>query len=321
MGPAARLHHVKSRQCVLTALQQIVRGLQAELKARGVRSVHTAHLTFGKVLGQGSYGVVTAALMADPCDGAEAVHVAVKHAVPGIASDSFKNPRLEVIEREICEARQLRCLLQEAVTYAQITADVGAYAGVVPLLGLEVVSGGVVSGVVMPRILGKSLAEYCGSSQCHDMFHTLELLEAVARSVAWLHASGWVHGDLKELNVMVPVTEYPGAGVAAGGVAACGPSLIDLGMAVKLAPGEHFKNLGTTSYGTPGYCDLLIESCGCISKASDVYSFGVMMCHAQLHSVPGLSWLVAQCLEACPCDRPAMAQVAEALRACMASFQ
>jgi serine/threonine-protein kinase len=194
--------------------------------------------------------------------------------------------------------------------------------------------------MVMEYCEGPTLGEAMRSSPRPEV--RLSLLRQVAEAVAYAHAQGVVHRDLKPDNVIV-----------AGSFGSIQPKVLDFGIAKVLdgavADGSPFavKTRTGTAMGTPLY--MSPEQCrgvGGVTQATDVYSFGIMLFEAITGKVPfnggvgevivqhlttpspeltwpaqdtlvdaraALSALVRATLEKDAASRPSMADVVEAL--------
>lgn len=193
----------------------------------------------GELLGIGGMGEVYAA---ERIDGEYQQQVAIK-LLPAVARDSA--------------ARRFR---RERQILASLT-----HPNIAMLL-----DGGMVSGrpyLVMERVDGQSIVEYCRTRRC-TVEQCVELLRRVVSAVAYAHRHRVVHRDLKPQNILVTAEGHP--------------KLLDFGIA-ELLLDDTFEgsvvegSAAGTQRLSPGYCapeQLAGETAG---KPSDIFSLGVLL--------------------------------------------
>ncbi|MFD0520996.1 serine/threonine-protein kinase [Paractinoplanes durhamensis] len=104
------------------------------------------------------------------------------------------------------------------------------------------------------------------------------LLRQVWHALTYMHAKGWVHGDLKPANVLIADDGWARVG--------------DFGLAAEL-DGTHgyTPGLGTQDYLPPEWWDQGLDSRGVITRpATDVWAFGVLaheVLTGGMHPFPG----------------------------------
>jgi serine/threonine-protein kinase len=149
---------------------------------------------------------------------------------------------------------------------------------IVPLLGVCVdkgTGGAPEYALVMPLLKGnlESALSGGGGGLSPTLPQRLSWLRSIAKGLAFLHAQGIVHGDLKPGNVLVD----------SGGRAA----LCDFGGSRVGRGDESSLSIGAGMGGTPRYKDPAVASGrNAQRKASDVYSFGILAWQVVTGRVP-----------------------------------
>ena len=205
-------------------------------------------------------------------------------------------------------------------------------ANIVPLLAAGSLGG--VSYYTMPFVKGESLRVQLAAGRDMPMFERVSVLRDVARALAYAHAEGVIHRDIKPDNILLSggaavVTDF---GIAK----AISAARTDDGSAPRVDYGA-LTQLGT-SIGTPAYMAPEQAVGDTIDERVDLYAWGVVAYEllagvhpfagksgaAQLiaahlaelpptladrnHDVPSeIATLVMQCLAKRPDDRPATA--------------
>jgi tetratricopeptide (TPR) repeat protein/predicted Ser/Thr protein kinase len=122
--------------------------------------------------------------------------------------------------------------------------------------------------IAMEYVPGQPLAAFCDQNRL-EIAARVDLLEAVARAVAFAHAKGVVHRDLKPANILV--TSEGGAPV---------PKVIDFGIARMLgeapAGAEPDRALGTPGYMAP---EQTTAGGADADARSDVHALGAVLFH------------------------------------------
>lgn len=122
--------------------------------------------------------------------------------------------------------------------------------------------------IAMEYVPGQPITAYCDQNRL-EIAERVDLLEAVARAVAFAHAKGVVHRDLKPANILV--TAEGGAPV---------PKVIDFGIARVLsaapAGAEPERVLGTPGYMAP---EQTVAGGADADARADVHALGAVLFH------------------------------------------
>jgi predicted Ser/Thr protein kinase len=182
--------------------------------------------------------------------------------------------------------------------------------------------------VVQDYVDGDTLGEWQAGAPLPEILH---VYEHIALALAYVHACGLVHRDLKPTNVLVRRGDDR-------------PVIVDFGLAVRSKERDSLTAVGTTVIGTPGYMSPETIEGVDGGAPSDVFALGVMLAEGVSHrqfwqqgsvteilvrrlreqpqdvlaGVPevqdvGLAPLVAGMMARVPAERPSAAAVAEAL--------
>lgn len=261
-------------------------------------------------LGAGAFGAVYKATTTR--DG-QRVAVALKllhgeHAKSGALVYRFKRRELEILRR-----------VHESTTCANVVRCVEP----------DVVSDGVHTAIVLEYIDGPTLGHVLEQEKMLDQTDARQMLIAIARGIAAIHACDGVHRDLKPENIKIRTNGEP--------------VILDLGIAKAMWDTQ--KLTGThESLLTPRYASPEQLSGGEVGPASDVYSLGLMGFEMLTGTVPlagrtlmetivartqstapslasmgrniseDLIYCINQCLQRAPEARPSAAQVEQALQ-------
>lgn len=144
---------------------------------------------------------------------------------------------------------------QDGIRYCQRLADEGAPAY-----------------LIQPFLAGATLSRYIGTEPA-DLIITLNFIYSLARTLQWIHDTGWVHRDLKPSNIMF--AEPPSQQVKSRQF---NPILIDFGIAVPI-------NQQAVAEGTLGWMApevrLAFEQSSVLvaTPACDIYGLGLLLCY------------------------------------------
>ncbi len=187
----------------------------------------------------------------------------------------------------------------------QIVQSIAAASGVshpnlVPILDASATAS--TPYLVMPRLEGHSMEVTLHSDQPKPLPVALWLIRQTAQALDALHASGWVHGDVKPANVVVG---------ARGHV-----TLVDLGFAARIHTVPNHQYRGTPAYSAP---EALAGQMAAIPEM-DMFSLGRMLWQWITRTEQVSQQLlepVADLVEAMvsndPGDRPSAAEVVKQL--------
>ncbi len=171
-------------------------------------------------------------------------------------ADAEGSPRWDYVLKRALGAESNPESLRQIAQFTAAATNV-SHPNLVPLLDASV--SGAFPYIVMPRIEGITMQMYLDSGQQKPLPVALWLIRQVAQALSAIHASGWVHGDVKPDNVIV---------------GSCGHvTLIDLGFAAQVhtVNGSQFR--GTPEYAAP---ELLKGNMAAL-PASDMFALGRML--------------------------------------------
>lgn len=156
--------------------------------------------------------------------------------------------------------------------------------------------------MVMPRLEGQPMQSHLASTSSKPLPVALWLVRQLAQALDSLHATGWVHGDVKPENSVVGSRGHV--------------TLVDLGFASRIhtLPNHHFR--GTPDYAAP---EALAGTLAAI-PAMDIFSLGRILWHwitrteqvSQIMLEP-VADLVQQMVSKEPDERPTAAEVGRQL--------
>lgn len=145
--------------------------------------------------------------------------------------------------------------------------------------------------LVMALLSGESLQRHLQRCYALPLHNALWIARQTAEAIAALHASGFVHGDVKPGNVQL----------VDDGTAV----LLDLGFAHRPGENAHFLRqgyvLGTPDYLAPELC----RSQPFADKSCDLFSLGVMLFEMLTGSLPFPPGSIDQTFRRHGCDPPA----------------
>lgn len=156
--------------------------------------------------------------------------------------------------------------------------------------------------MVMPRLEGEPMQSHLESIHSKPLPVALWLIRQLAQALDSLHATGWVHGDVKPANSVVGSRGHV--------------TLVDLGFASRIhtLPNHHFR--GTPEYAAP---EAWAGKLAAI-PAMDIFSLGRVLWHwitrteqvSQIMLEP-VADLVQQMVSLDPDERPTAAEVGQQL--------
>jgi len=173
-------------------------------------------------------------------------------------ADADGNPRFDYVVRTISEERQYR---EESV--AQIhrfatAAGVAKHPNLIVVLDSSLESA--TPFIIMPRLTGCTLAQWLTSQSLQPLPVVLWAIRQAAQGLAALHASSWVHGDVKSENLFVGQLGHI--------------TLLDLGFARPIGTPSGSTFMGTPQYASP---ECLSENPSPAITASDIWSLGKVL--------------------------------------------
>jgi eukaryotic-like serine/threonine-protein kinase len=159
--------------------------------------------------------------------------------------------------------------------------------------------------IVMPRLLGQSLAQVLARAVPQPLPVVLWFVRQTAQAASALHEAGWIHGDIKPENVLVSPQGHA--------------TLLDLGFARRIGQPADGRFRGSVAYAAP---ECLQTEPLPAAAASDVFSLGRLLW--QLLSltdkdqmlgtnIDPVAGLVAELVQDDPAARPTANNVAEQL--------
>ncbi|MFK8111447.1 MAG: protein kinase family protein [Rubripirellula sp.] len=148
-------------------------------------------------------------------------------------ADAAGSPRWDyVIKRALSgQDSEARRQIGQYVAAASATAD----PNLVPVLDASATASSPY--LVMPRLEGSSMHEQMTTAPAKPLPVALWLVRQVAQALDSLHASGWIHGDIKPANVMVGSRGHV--------------TLIDLGFAARIHTAPNHQYRGTPDFSSP----------------------------------------------------------------------
>ncbi len=135
-----------------------------------------------------------------------------------------------------------------------------SHENLVPILASDLASSP--QYLVMPRIGGVTIRSVLDQAKTFSPPQSLWTVRQIADGVAVLHASNWVHGDIKPSNVIAAENGHA--------------TLIDFGFAARFHdeyPSSICTLQSTLAYTAPE----LLTSRGSLGPGSDVYSLGILL--------------------------------------------
>lgn len=133
---------------------------------------------------------------------------------------------------------------------------------------------GVVPWYAMPRVSGTTLSDWFAANGVQAALRErLSICMRLAQTLAYLHGTGYVHGDIKPDNILV----------ADGGF----PVLVDFGLAGRFrSQGERVNLTAQEARGTPEYMSPERIRGWAVDSRSDLYAFGCLLFEASVGRPP-----------------------------------
>lgn len=214
-------------------------------------------------------------------------------------ADAVGSPRWDyVLKRSLPGKEELEGRRQIVQSIAAATGV--AHPNLVPVLDAS--AHGATPYLVMPRLEGETMQHHMAEASSKPLPVALWLVRQTAQALQALHASGWIHGDVKPANVMVGPRGHV--------------TLVDLGFAAKIHTVPSHRYRGTPDYSAP---EALSGQMAAIA-AMDIFSLGRILWQwiTQTHQVSqSLLEPVADLVQAMvandPHERPTAAEVVQQL--------
>ncbi len=214
-------------------------------------------------------------------------------------ADAMGSPRWDyVLKRSLLGKEELEGRRQIVQFIAAATGV--AHPNLVPVLDAS--ATGATPYLVMPRLEGETMQHHMAEAPSKPLPVALWLVRQTAQALQALHASGWIHGDVKPANVVVGPRGHV--------------TLVDLGFAAKIHTVPSHRYRGTPAYSAP---EALSGQMAAIA-ATDIFSLGRILWEwiTRTHQVSqSLLEPVADLVQAMvandPHERPAAAEVVQQL--------
>lgn len=218
-------------------------------------------------------------------------------------ADADGSPRFDYALRTISEKRETR-----EESFAQLSrfasaASMASHPNLIVVLDASLQSAAPF--LVMPRLIGSTLAEWFVSTAPQPLPVILWAVRQTAQALATLHASSWVHGDVKPANIFISQQGHV--------------TLLDLGFARHTGTLNPSVFMGTPQYAAPETTD---HDAAPAMAASDVSSLGKVLLESLAWTTPTIrnqavlepvADLVVEMIAQSPAERPTASDVATRL--------
>lgn len=216
-----------------------------------VPRIPTAELTRGRLLGAGTFGDVCLATWRSAT---HPVALAAGGELEVAVKTLFAVARQETQVNELCKEATLLCAARHENVVALYGLSVGADASLA--LVMEFADGGSLFGLLNGR--RRAAREHAAALELLEGARLLRLLRGTAQGMAFLHARGIMHRDLKSLNLLLET--------APERIKVC-----DFGLSKQAFETAQMTRVGSVQWAAPEV--LLGISYG---RKADVWSFGVI---------------------------------------------
>lgn len=214
-------------------------------------------------------------------------------------ADAAGSPRWDYVIKRAVGGRE------ELESRRQIVQFIAAASGVSHPNLVPVLDGSATSAtpyLVMPRLEGETMEHHMIATPAKALPVALWLVRQTAQALHALHASGWIHGDVKPANVIVGPRGHV--------------TLVDLGFAAKIHTVPSHQYRGTPDYSAP---EAIAGQMAAI-PAMDIFSLGRILWQwiTKTHQVSQallepVADLVQSMVSNDPSERPSAAAVVKQL--------
>ena len=149
-------------------------------------------------------------------------------------ADSQHNPRWDYVIKRAVDADSNPEHRRQIVQFTMASTS-ASHPNLIPILDGS--SSGPSPYLVMPRLAGHTMQRHLDATDRKPLPVVLWFIRQVSQALAALHASGWVHGDVKPSNVIIGSQGHV--------------TLIDMGFAARIHTLAGHQYRGTPEYSSP----------------------------------------------------------------------